>query len=292
MSVSSEKSESICWLLAKMVEKALIEEASLTPKPGLVDRQNSGAHDDMNYALFIKSAHSLTPYFYEMAKAAWNRPLNQGLREAIAKIGRKAEAAMYQATNQVNTHKGAIWALGLLVSVAANQFSIQTQLDRKCFFSEVAKLAALPDTAYHEKEETHGLKVKKQFNVSGAYGEALAGYPHVQIALKEYRKHSSEVPENRYLHMLLAIIASLDDTCILYRSDQASLEKIQALAKNANQEGLPNQAFLQLVDFCEERHVSPGGSADLLAASMFIQSLKEDQIILEMLNKKTNGISS
>ncbi|MTD42000.1 triphosphoribosyl-dephospho-CoA synthase [Erwinia sp. CPCC 100877] len=268
-------SETICWQLAQMVETALLEEVSLTPKPGLVDRRSNGAHEDMNHALFVQSAQTLTPYFFEMAQAAWNQPIDQSLRIAIAKIGRKAEKAMYKVTNQVNTHKGAIWALGLTISVAASQISQTAQLDVTTLFADIARLTAYSDTSYSKKVVTHGQNVKQKFGVSGAYGEALAGYPHVQLALKEAEMHKSENKEQRYLHMLLTIIGALDDTCILYRSDEQTLKDVQALANEANQTRLPNSAFNQLNDLCTQQHVSPGGSADLLAVTIFVQALKE-----------------
>jgi triphosphoribosyl-dephospho-CoA synthase len=273
------ESEAICWQLAQMVETALLEEVSLTPKPGLVDRHSNGAHEDMNHALFVRSAKTLTPYFFEMAQAAWNQPVDQSLRIAIAKIGREAEKAMYQATNQVNTHKGAIWALGLTISVAASQISQTAQLDVTTLFAEIARLTAYSDTSYAKKDATHGQNVKQKFGVLGAYGEALAGYPHVQLALKEVEKHQSEAKEQRYLHMLLTIIGSLDDTCILYRSDEPTLKVVQTLAKKANQSVLPNKIFEQLSDFCTQQHVSPGGSADLLAVSIFVELLIESDLI-------------
>ncbi|MGM0123087.1 triphosphoribosyl-dephospho-CoA synthase [Enterococcus sp. AZ194] len=279
MSRVVEKSQSICWELAKSVETSLIEEVSLTPKPGLVDRKNNGSHEDMNYTLFIKSARTLTPFFYEMAQVAWTIPVSQPLREAIARIGREAEQAMYQATNQVNTHKGAIWSLGLLISVSASQLSQQGFICPETLFDEVALLAAFPDKAYqtdetsNDKKTTHGQTVQKQFGVSGAYGEALAGYPHVQLALKEDQVHLNEAKQIRNLHMLLAIIGSLEDTCILYRSNPETLTKVQQLANEANQTRLPNQAFIQLIEYCEEKQISPGGSADLLAASLYVQEI-------------------
>lgn len=275
MNEFSKTSQSICWELAKRVENALIDEVSLTPKPGLVDRKTNGSHEDMNYALFIKSARTLTPYFYEMAQAAWKSPINRGLRETIARIGRKAEAAMYQATDQVNTHKGAIWSLGLMISVSASQLSHEGKIELPVFFENIATLSAFPDLTYQKKNTTHGEKVKKQFGVNGAYGEAVAGYPHVQIALMEADRHPDKSKKVRSLHMLLAIIGSLDDTCILYRSNQQVLEHVQFLANEANQTQLPNQSFIKLIHYCEETHISPGGSADLLAASLYVQSIEE-----------------
>ena len=106
--------------LGQAVVECLIDEARLSPKPGLVDRRGSGAHDDLSLALMARSARSLEPAFTAMARAG--RRVNAptvALRETLARIGREAEATMMAATGGVNTHRGAIWALGLLVAAAA-----------------------------------------------------------------------------------------------------------------------------------------------------------------------------
>ncbi|MBT1056018.1 triphosphoribosyl-dephospho-CoA synthase, partial [Enterococcus faecium] len=112
--INDERKKAVTQQLAALVEEALIAEVTLSPKPGLVDALDAGAHSDMDYALFLKSAKTLTPFFEEMAQIAWHHAIDQELRERIAEIGRKAEKAMLIATNGINTHKGAIWAMGLL----------------------------------------------------------------------------------------------------------------------------------------------------------------------------------
>lgn len=116
----NDERKAVTQQLAALVEEALIAEVTLSPKPGLVDALDAGAHSDMDYALFLKSAKTLTP-FEEMAQIAWHHAIDQELRERIAEIGRKAEKAMLIATNGINTHKGAIWAMGLLISVIAQK---------------------------------------------------------------------------------------------------------------------------------------------------------------------------
>lgn len=105
-------------LAAKAVQ-ALVDEALLTPKPGLVDTRDSGSHSDMSIGLMIKSARALEETFQRIADASYLHPVDQSLREKIASIGREGEQQMFSATNGVNTHKGAIWALGLLTSARA-----------------------------------------------------------------------------------------------------------------------------------------------------------------------------
>src|ERR1700683_5469786 len=108
-------------LLATLASQALIAEAELTPKPGLVDRRGSGAHSDLSLDLMRRSATVVEPFFADMASAAEGRVADRDLREELAAIGRDAERAMYKATEGANSHKGAIWILGLLVAAAAQK---------------------------------------------------------------------------------------------------------------------------------------------------------------------------
>src|SRR5271163_4448914 len=103
-------------LLATLASQALIAEAELAPKPGLVDRRGSGAHSDLSLDLMRRSASVIVPYFAAMGAAAQLMPFSQALRTEVAAIGRAAESAMLQVTGGSNSHKGAIWILGLLVT--------------------------------------------------------------------------------------------------------------------------------------------------------------------------------
>ncbi|MEG1504403.1 MAG: triphosphoribosyl-dephospho-CoA synthase [Enterococcus sp.] len=264
-----------CHEFALLVERALIAEVELSPKPGLVDALNTGTHTDMNHELFLISAKTLTPFFEEMALVSWNHPMTQTIREKIGEIGRRAEAAMFQATDGVNTHKGAIWAMGLFITAVSSQYSLTQQLFLPKIFSDIQILVSFPDRFVEKNLPlSHGEKVKKKYGNGGAFAEAAAGFPHVQVALSDYFNRSQEDSTEKRLHMLLAIIASLDDTCILYRSDQTVLAQVQSLARKANEQSLPNKSFEQLHTYCQTQAVSPGGSADLLAASFFLLSLE------------------
>src|SRR5277367_2370786 len=114
----SNDQPSPAWL-ASLARRALIAEAELTPKPGLVDQRGSGAHRDLSLELMKQSTNVLQPYFARMAACSRVWDVDTNLREELAAIGRDAERAMYQATRGSNTHKGAIWILGLLVAAAA-----------------------------------------------------------------------------------------------------------------------------------------------------------------------------
>lgn len=264
--------------LAHLSERALIEEVTLSPKPGLVDTLTNGSHTDMDYHLFIRSAKSLTPYFAEMAEAAWGSAIDQGLREEIAMIGREAEAAMFAATNGVNTHKGAIWTMGLLISVVSQHLSQYNEIQLEHFFEDIERLVSFADNSYQKDTETHGDVVKKKFGKGGAFLEASQGFPHIQIALDEYYQcPTTEKKTDKQLRMLLRLMTTLDDTCILYRKDETVLRQFQYLAKAANQPSLKNKAFDTLIAFCEEENISPGGSADLLAGAIFMIAVSDEE---------------
>ncbi len=260
--------------LAGLVEQALVDEVCLSPKPGLVDARNNGAHSDMDLALFIKSARALTPYFEQMAQAAWQQPISQTLRETIAHIGRKAEQAMFKETNGINTHKGAIWVMGLLTTVYAQRISTGQSIQTDELLKLVSCLAQFPDSRYQNKQLTHGEAVKQRYRVNGAYEEAVLGYPHISLALETYAKWQTATPQQYQLQMLLTLMSSVTDTCVLHRSDQGTLIEMQRLAKSASQTSLPNVSFVNLQKYCHQKYISPGGSADLLAASLLIIAVK------------------
>ena len=117
--LSSLHAESRVSWLAHTASACLIDEARLSPKPGLVDSRGNGAHQDLNLALMERSARSLQPTFHALAEQSWRRSADIALRETVGRLGREGEAQMMLATGGVNTHRGAIWALGLLVSAVA-----------------------------------------------------------------------------------------------------------------------------------------------------------------------------
>src|ERR1700678_2879949 len=163
------------WL-ASLARQALIAEAELTPKPGLVDRRSSGSHSDLSLTIMKLSARAIEPYFREMASISSGARPTQGIREQLAAIGRNAECAMFRATSGTNSHKGAIWVLGLLISAAAMQD------DENRTATEIAAtaraIASFEDRAA-PRLVSHGDVVSKRYGASGARGEALQGFPHV-----------------------------------------------------------------------------------------------------------------
>jgi triphosphoribosyl-dephospho-CoA synthase len=266
--------------LAARVVDALIDEAELSPKPGLVDRRGAGAHEDLTLALMRRSARTLEPTFQAMALEAQYREAGIGLREALGAIGRDGEAAMMHATHGVNTHRGAIWALGLLVASAAMRPS---DWRPEAVAERAAALARLPDR-HMPAQRRKGDEVCKTYGIRGARGEAQDGFPHVlEIGLPTLhasRQRGSGEHAAR-LNSLIAMMTRLVDTCVLSRGGMPALLSMQAGARRVLDEGgvdtLPGRrALMQLDRHMLELRASPGGAADLLAATLLLDRLATD----------------
>jgi len=263
--------------LSCLAVHALIEEAELTPKPGLVDRETNGAHTDLTFDMMICSAQALQAPFARIAYVAFQKQPSQQLREEIAKIGRWGEKKMLEATGGVNTHKGAIWALGLLAAGAA--MNRPGALPEEIALT-AGQLASYPDR-YAPRELSNGLRVQQRYGVSGARGEAQQGFPHVvHIALPAlYKAREKGVPETlARIDVLVALIAHLDDTCILHRGGMEALAIAKQLARDIKSVGGVSTSqgwskLLQLDQALLAHNASPGGSADLLAATLFLDRL-------------------
>ncbi|AZF18413.1 triphosphoribosyl-dephospho-CoA synthase [Pseudomonas sp. R3-18-08] len=259
--------------LADMAVDALIDEADLSPKPALVDRRGNGAHRDLHLGLMHASALSLWPTFKAMAEAALEfGEVGLPLREALGRIGRDGEQAMLATTHGVNTHRGAIWALGLLTAAAA--------LEPRAIPLNAARLALLNDR-YAPQSLSHGAQVAQRYGARGAREEAQLGFPSVvQRGLPQLHKSRQQGTgeQNARLDALLAIMTDLADTCVLYR---AGLEGLQAMQRGAqavlDAGGSASLAGRRQLHALDQQllalNASPGGAADLLAACLFIDRL-------------------
>ncbi|MGF6110855.1 triphosphoribosyl-dephospho-CoA synthase [Pseudomonas frederiksbergensis] len=263
--------------LADLAVDALIDEADLSPKPALVDRRGNGAHTDLHLGLMHASALSLWPAFKEMAEAAIEfGDVGLPLREALGRIGREGEQAMLATTNGVNTHRGAIWALGLLVAAAALENTTASAV------TLCAARLALLDDRYAPRPLSHGAQVAQRYGAGGAREEAQLGFPSVlQRALPQLKRSRAlgHGEQNARLDALLAIMTRLADTCVLYRAGEQGLQTMQLGAQAVLDAG--GSASLggrrRLHDLDEQLialNASPGGAADLLAACLFIDRIE------------------
>ena len=266
-------------LLSEKAVAALLWEARLTPKPGLVDSRNQGAHKDMNLALLEASAQSLADYFAQAVKLGFTGfgpaeiPQPEAL-EGLRQAGLAAEARMKAVTGGVNTHKGAIYSFGLFLAALGSRLARGGDP-----FACAARLAAaLPQDS---QGLSHGCQVLLRYGRSGARGEAAAGFPLARRAWHILRQPSLReqpvptplfslcppVEEQSGITALLDLLTCCQDTNLLYRGGEAGLAFVQTEA--ARLLALPSAQRLPLLfDFDDEmirRNLSPGGCADLLA---------------------------
>lgn len=262
--------------IADAAVDALLAEALLTPKPGLVDASGRHSHPDMSLALLAASAEALREPLRECADAARSMPLGLDLRVHIGAIGRAGERRMLTATGGVNTHRGVLWALGLLSAGVAVSENIS---DAAGF---TAQLARLPDPSRNIGDSaSHGERVRLRYGAGGAVVEAQAGFPHVvRHGLPMLRNclRRGEPADAAALNALMAIMASLDDTCVLHRGGLRGLQFVHRSAADVlHNGGCATAAGHRRLDrFCRQsyrRGLSMGGSADLLAATLFLDAV-------------------
>ena len=243
--------------LSMMAAEALRREVHLTPKPGLVDEINSGAHHDMDLPLFEKSIVALRPWF----AAFINLGLEGASAQSLHQAGITAEKAMFTATDGINTHKGALYIFALILSAIGRILAIGGTWDD--VFSQAAKIAnQLP-----VPQGTHGSSVRTC--CGGVRQEAMAGFPHARQMAKMLEEESPQV-------VLLWSMAHTDDSTLVYRGGLAGLQFVQQQAAEilSAPEDKKGTLMQELDAELIARHLSPGGSADLLSLSLFLQDAR------------------
>lgn len=251
------------YLVADLAERALRLELDTTPKPGLVDRQDNGAHKDMDYALMSKSISALRPYLTRLAVES-AKDIDPA---KIKEIGIEAEKAMLKATGGVNTHKGALFCIGLSVA-AASCLACSTGAVEAYSFKELVSRAA---SEIPSARGTHGAEAKRSFKAVGALENARAAYPELFTDWLPYYR-SLEGDPFRCHKTLLHIMTTLDDTNILHRRGAEGLAHAEAEAARLLEDFSESGLSSLNKDFIRE-NISPGGSADMLSLTIFIESI-------------------
>ena len=251
------------YLVADLAERALRLELDTTPKPGLVDRQDNGAHKDMDYALMSKSISALRPYLTRLAVES-AKDIDPA---KIKEIGIEAEKAMLEATGGVNTHKGALFCIGLSVA-AASCLACSTGSVQVYSFKELVSRAA---SEIPSARGTHGAEAKRSFKAVGALENARAAYPELFADWLPYYR-SLEGDPFRCHKTLLHIMTTLDDTNILHRRGAEGLAHAEAEAARLLEDFSESGLSSLNKDFIRE-NISPGGSADMLSLTIFIESI-------------------
>jgi len=265
-------------------EKSLIDEVLTTPKPGLVDRRNNGSHKDMDIVTFVSSAHALLPYFTKcitIGQDTAEQPPEETFR-LLRQAGLDAEKAMYQATGGVNTHKGAVFTLGILCGSVGRLWSAEVPVaPLDLILNECAAIgqAAMKDFTRMDGS-TAGQRLYQQKGLRGIRGEVADGLPAVKnIALPALEEGLSKGLSfnNAAACALIQLIAQVEDSNLYHRGGEAGA----AFAKDAARAlgKFPTMAEIEALDDAFiARNLSPGGCADLLAATYFLHYITGDMV--------------
>ncbi|WP_421356453.1 triphosphoribosyl-dephospho-CoA synthase CitG [Pseudocitrobacter faecalis] len=259
--------------VASLAEEALWQELELTPKPGLVDKNNNGSHRDMNHALFVRSIQAISPWFarFEAAGREFAPRTDREQLALLRPIGIACEQAMLRATHGVNTHKGGIFALGLLCFAAGrlaekgmqmNALSLSTQV------SEICQGMVQRELASRQSRATAGEKQFHQFGLTGARGEAESGFATVmRHVLPHWNSHSMH-------EMLLRLMAVNPDSNLVSRGGLAGMRYVQNYSQQLLARGWQHDDLVEMDKQLIARNLSPGGSADLLSVAWVLGGCK------------------
>ena len=271
--------------LGALAAKALLYEVCTTPKPGLVDRSNNGSHRDMDVFTFLDSTAALLPYFEEAVRLGIetrNLPPQETFRR-LRQAGAAGERAMFRATGGVNTHKGAVFTLGTVCAAAGRLWTAEgfsKDLDAAlALCGEMSAQAVQEDFEAIRREGAHttGQRLYLEHVLEGIRGELSRGLPAVaQIGLPTLRRRleAGDSMEQAGVQVLLALMAQVVDTNLIARGGLEGQQWAMEQAKNLTQGRAATQQEAEKLDRALiERNLSPGGCADLLAITYFLEFL-------------------
>ena len=310
--------------IAALATQALLDEVSVTPKPGLVDLANNGAHRDMNCFSFFASASALQFYWEKCFLQGWQDAHVQeldrdGLRSpgetfsALRPLGKQAERDMLEATGGVNTHKGAIFTLGVLCGAIGRLWTAETGFpDSEGILDEAAAMTR--ETLEQELPTAHwntaGEGLYRRYGTRGIRGEVADGLPAVRsISLPMFKKLQAKGLDRNHAAAvtLLHLIANVEDTNLLHRGgpegaawaretaaallrptdptrrdepcSSADKQSLSLHGETGTCEVIANDRVPSLEEIAAldrkfiEKNLSPGGCADLLAVTLFLDSV-------------------
>ncbi|MFJ9375187.1 triphosphoribosyl-dephospho-CoA synthase [Streptomyces sp. NPDC101455] len=260
--------------LARAAVDALTGQLALAPKPGLPDPRDLAARTTrVDHSALRWSAKALTPGLAAMAAAArrTGEP-TPVLRAELGAIGRCAEHSVALAGGG---HRGALWALGLLVAAAA----LDPDAGAKDVAATAKRIAAHPDRRA-PRRPSRGSSISAKYGAAGARGEAKAGFPHVRRALDSLAttRAAGATETQARLDALLTVMSTLQDTELLHAVGPLGLRHVQAGARGVLEAGgtATKAGAEALTAFDTDLHArawSPRGSAGLLAGALFLDSL-------------------
>lgn len=293
--IDIEHEKNILKSITSFATRALMYEVSVTPKPGLVDRYSQGSHKDMDYFSFVSSTAALSYFWRDISKLAfgWDGKEKEITLPALRSIGIEMESEMLRATEGVNTQKGAIFILGFISFAVSYLLKNKIHPTDKCISDIISYLNS--DVVNKELNNANKLSLSHGDAVFMKYGEEFgggirkemeSGLPIIfnnslpYLKAKGFIETTDEVLNKELQDVLLLIMSVNNDTNILFRSNHIVLREMKELAlRCVNSTGLERIDNVNLLsEYCEKHYISPGGSADLLAATCFIYWIQEEFI--------------
>jgi len=260
------------YILNKTI-KCIYSELNLYPKFGLVSSHDSGAHNDMDFQLFVNSTFAIKPYIKEYILYGLN-DINDPIK--LKEIGKRAEEAMFKATNNINTQKGLIFILGIFIPVISK--AIRNNLGQVFIKREIIKISETIIGDYYldiacKRKKSHGDQIYLDYGLKGIRGEVLKGLEKI-FEIPSYRDRPIGYVHLEYLIHLMSL---LDDTTIAHRTNIETLKEVQAtMGKIVKTGGYTNNIALvnNLSNEYIKNNISPGGSSDMLVVKIIYEEMK------------------
>lgn len=263
--------------VAAMARAALLDELNTWPKPGLVSHKDRGSHSDMDARTFEASADAITPFFGQLFDAGCDANMPE-----LRQIGLAAEESMLAATGGINTHRGAIFGLGLLCAAAGALWSGEASIRAVDLGDLVRRRWGISIMRGPIPLRSHGADALRRFGAGGARAQAAAGFPHaLDIGLPTLNRFRAPAgnAEAARVQAFFALLAVTEDTNLLHRGGVEGLGFAQGAAEEfLRNGGIGHPDWLArasaIHDSFVARRLSPGGCADLLAISLFCEALE------------------
>ncbi|SDJ97332.1 triphosphoribosyl-dephospho-CoA synthase CitG [Natronincola ferrireducens] len=281
----------VCEYISELALKSMLYEVSTTPKPGLVDRNNPGAHNDMDFFSFMASSGALAYTFYKCALAGlkFQGVDIKGLLHELRPIGIEGEEKMFRATKGINTHKGLIFSLGLIAAAAGLYYRETKSLPMNAgdICNRIKEMTeGISNKELGNTQEatalTYGEKLFRKYGIKGIRGEVEAGFPTVRCyglpILRDLMKQNRNINDS-LVQVLFHLMTVTEDSNVLGRHDWEALDYVKTTATEVLEMGgmFTERGKNKIIEIDKEfikKNISPGGSADLLAVTIMFYLLE------------------
>lgn len=280
-SYNSSKKYQLTHQLSLFASIGILKEISLSSKPGLVSPNDNGIHKDMDYHTFLESTAAIAPYFYLLVEKGFefSGDLSNAL-DSIRETGLLMEKDMFEATQSVNTQKGVIFLMGISLFAAAYQIRKGLAFQINSFQQTIKEISKDLLKELKGEAKTHGMICAQKYGVEIGGGARYEAFSGIQTALNygySVFQRKGEIDEQATRAALLSIMARNNDTNVLFRSNPDTLNMLKEKAENSlSTDGIIDEKYRALQSFCKSEKVSPGGSADLLAISIYVFLLEKN----------------